>query len=138
MRVSRIDHVAMVVRDIDAASLRFQAQFGMSLVSEPEARGSLRMAYLKAGDSLLQLISPVGPGPILDFLDSRGEGLHHLCFAVPSVEDESVGMSHRLLPKSTGGMGAAVRFLADPVHGAVIELSEPVQPGSADTTERRS
>jgi catechol 2,3-dioxygenase-like lactoylglutathione lyase family enzyme len=126
MKVNRIDHVAMVVRDLDAAVARFRTEFGLSLLAHKlAADGALRMAYLGSTGTSLQLISPLGPGPFADFLKNRGEGLHHLCFEVGSVKDSRLPGNLALLPPAIGGMGAKVRFLADPVHGTMIELTEP-------------
>lgn len=125
MKATRIDHVALVVHDIAAAARRFSEGFGMEIVSDGTVPdGTLRMVYLRAGESLLQLISPIGPGPFADFLAEKGEGLHHLCFEMPSIGNGELSTDEALLPIATGGMGARVRFLAAPVHGASIELTE--------------
>jgi catechol 2,3-dioxygenase-like lactoylglutathione lyase family enzyme len=132
MKVNRIDHVAMVVRDLDVAVARFTTQFGLALLSHGlAADGALRMAYLGAAGTSLQLISPVGPGPFADFLEQRGEGLHHVCFEVGSVDDSRLPGDLAFRPSTVGGMGATVRFLAEPVHGAMIELTEPPRGGAA-------
>ena len=77
----------MVVRDLDAATSVYCERFGMELVGEEDLPHlGVRVAYLDSGGSLLQLLTPIGPGGVRDHLDASGEGLHHLCYAVPDIE----------------------------------------------------
>lgn len=140
MKANRIDHVALLVRNMDAAIARLADGFRLDLASDAVvAGGTLRMAYLRAGDTMLQLISPLGPGPFQDALAENGESLHHICFEVDSIPDAMVSRNpDDFTVPALGGMGASVCFLRQPVHGLVVELTEklPLAPSGVSQIER--
>ena len=124
--VRRIDHVAVLVRDGDSALRRFQDEFGLVLVGDSfDPAGLFRLIYLDSGDTTLQLVQPLLPGPLMAHLDERGPGLHHVCFLVDDVDAAIARASGG--PEGSpyvGGRGAKVCFLADRSHGVIIELTE--------------
>jgi methylmalonyl-CoA epimerase len=121
-----IDHVGVLVRDIDAALPFYREQLGARLVGEQTlAEAGVRMAYLDAGTTLIQLVQPIGPGAMMEELMARGEGINHLCLA---VEDIPAALA-RLAPGVAvdvvlGGRGRRVCFLPDRPHGLRVELTE--------------
>lgn len=121
-----LDHVGVVVRDLDAATSVYCERFGMELVGEEDLPHlGVRVAYLDSGGSLLQLLTPIGPGGVRDHLDASGEGLHHLCYAVPDIEATAA----RLAPGADvrinrGGRGRRACFLPGDAGGVSIELTE--------------
>lgn len=130
----RIDHVGVVVRDLEAAVVHFTERYGFTLDGDwTEPDGRLRLVYLAAGDTTLQLVTPLREGPLTDFLDDRGEGIHHVCLEVADLEtaigsiDDQVESDPYL-----GGRGARVCFLTDRAHGVLIELTEPAPLGPSD------
>ena len=123
----RIDHVGVLVSDMAAAAARFHGELGLideGAWHDPDDRFELR--YLTAGDTTLQLVLPLGPGPLQDALDARGEGLHHVCFVVDDLDAAIEGSGRALVaPPYMSGRGARVCFLKDRIHGVTIELTEP-------------
>ncbi|MGW0789206.1 VOC family protein [Streptomyces sp. NPDC002911] len=124
----RIDHVAYAVRDIDAALPWWTNTLGLPLVHDEVAEepGS-RLAYLLAGGLYVQLVQPMRPNAVKDFLDTHGEGLHHVAFRVASL----AGTLARLGDPAAvfaGGRGCDACFLTTAPSGLHIEL---VQPGPA-------
>lgn len=121
-----IDHVAVVVRDIDASLPRYLADFGCALVGDellPEL--GVRVAYLGEMGSMLQLVQPTRPGPIADFLAVQGEGLHHVCLAVQDIPAALRRLpGQEGVPVTMGGRGRRACFLAAPPNGLRIELTE--------------
>jgi methylmalonyl-CoA epimerase len=122
----RIDHVGIAVRSIDASLAYYMGTLGLALVADgPRPDGMVRLAYLEAGDTTLQLVEPLRAGPVADFIDRHGEGLHHVCFevddlegvlaAVPGEDGDGITM---------GGLGCRVAFLKDRPNSVLIELSE--------------
>lgn len=87
----RIDHVAIVVRDLDAALRFYRDTLGIapSRVLEFPGEG-VKIAFLPLGGpggSALELLEPSGPaGSVARFLERRGEGLHHVCLEVPDID----------------------------------------------------
>ena len=130
----RIDHVGIVVRDADAAAAYYCDAFGMERsVDVLLSDGSARLIYLEVGDTTLQLVQPLQPGPTADFLAERGEGLHHLCFAVSDLHSalESLpGEAH--VTVSEGGRGAPVSFIRARPNGVTIELTGSIPESPSD------
>ena len=121
-----VDHVGVVVRDIDGALPYFTERLGLAILErEEQPWNGVRVVYLAAGSTVLQLVEPTGPGPVRDHLDVQGEGLHHVCFAVPDIPAAlpvlAPGAEVRV---GLGGRGRRACFL--PVHpsGVRIELTE--------------
>ena len=86
----RIHHVASVVRDIDA-SIDFHTRvLGLALDQVAEVPSQeVRIAFLTAGDSKIELVSPTNEtSGVARFLESKGEGFHHLCLEVPDIAAE--------------------------------------------------
>ncbi len=124
----RIDHVGVVVRDIDAAMGHFAARFGLRLSTDwVDPDGRFRLAYLEAGDTTLQLVTPLKEGPLNAFLAERGEAIHHICFAVDDLEAAlaAVPGGAEATPY-LGGRGARVCFLVERSYGVLVELTEPL------------
>jgi methylmalonyl-CoA epimerase len=89
--VRRIDHVAIVVRSLDAALAFYRDLLGLapSRVSDFPSEG-IKLAFLPLGGpggSELELIEPTDPTiGVARFLEKRGEGLHHVCLEVPDID----------------------------------------------------
>lgn len=82
--LTEIDHVAIAVRDLQAAIDWYREVFGATLVHrETVQRDGVEEALLKVADSYVQLLTPVRDNsPVAKFLDTKGEGIHHLGYRV--------------------------------------------------------
>lgn len=122
----KLDHVAIVVRNLEEAIPYYIHELGMALVYEEEqAVAGVRAAYIDAGNALLQLLQPVRPGPIQEFLDEHGEGLHHICLAVTDIPETLNQLTNEAgTPVSIGGWGRRTCFLRHVPEGVRIELTE--------------
>lgn len=133
--ISGIDHIALVVRDIDAALPWFVDQLGFALIGDEltPASGGARLAYLDAGNITLQLVSPIGgAGPIAEHLAAHGEGLHHVCFAVDDIERTIAALAPDAdIPVVVGGRGRRTAFLPGMRSGLITELTETAPVGTA-------
>jgi methylmalonyl-CoA/ethylmalonyl-CoA epimerase len=89
-----IDHVAVVVRSIDEALPRYRELFRLESSDgvRPIAAQGVRICFLPTGPApaaRLELIEPTDPDSgVARFLDSRGEGLHHVCFGTTALVEE--------------------------------------------------
>src|SRR6202042_2007047 len=114
-------------RDIGQAIPAFTDQFGLVLDTEEHVESvSVRLAYLacrgESNPAYLQLVQPVGPGPVADFLANSGEGLHHVCFAVPDITQTlAVIGGEARTPVFTGGRGRKACFLAQRPGNILVE-----------------
>lgn len=136
----RIDHVGIACRDLDAAIARYESAFGLTVASrEVNPEQGVREAMLQVGDasggsSWVQLLEPLGPDtPVGRFLARRGEGVHHIGYAVADITAALAdigGRQIRLLNERPrhGSMGASIAFLhpAD-LGGVLTELVEPAR-----------
>ena len=138
--LSRIDHVGIACRDLDAAIGLYQATFGLEVVSlEVNEEQGVREAMLAVGGDLrpgyVQLLEPLGPDtPVGRFLARRGEGLHHVGYGVADIGEALAaigGTGIRLLDQRPrhGSMGASIAFLhpAD-LGGVLTELVQAALP----------
>ncbi len=124
--VRGIDHVAILVRDIDASIPYYVEVLGMTVTEEDQnTSAAARLVYLNAGNMTVQLVSPFGPGAIADALASRGEGLHHICFTVDDIPEalEHLAPAHPV-SVSIGGRNRRTAFLPDRPNGLIMELTE--------------
>jgi methylmalonyl-CoA epimerase len=142
-RALRLDHVGIAVRSLAERVPLYRDLLGVTLVREEEVPTErVRVAFLGDGETHVELLEPLGgEGPIAQFLEKRGEGVHHLCFEVDDIEAAIarlreagvtlVGEAPRpgaggckvafLHPKSAGGVLIEIKASAD---GPATEESE--------------
>jgi methylmalonyl-CoA/ethylmalonyl-CoA epimerase len=86
--IAGIDHVGIVVEEIDAALRRYQQTFGMSLRHrEVLAEHGVEAAMLAGGDGQIELLAPLSPDSATGrFLQARGPGLHHVAYRVEDID----------------------------------------------------
>jgi methylmalonyl-CoA/ethylmalonyl-CoA epimerase len=127
-----IDHVAIAVNDLDAALADLHDQYHAEPISREivEDQG-VEEAMVAIGGSNIQLIQPLtADSPVGKFLASRGEGLHHVAFAVPDIEAAITylqGTGARLVDQEprVGGGGNRIAFVhPEAFAGTLIELVE--------------
>lgn len=89
MRLSKVDHVGIAVRDLDAAIEYFARRYGAKVASREEIpQDKVEEAMIRVGESYIQLLAPTAQdSPVAKFLEKRGEGIHHVGFAVENLEE---------------------------------------------------
>ena len=93
-RIGPIHHVAIVVRSIDDALVRYRELFGLVPDAEPIIFASqrVRLYFLPTGEppaARIELVEPIdGQSGVARFLSARGEGVHHICFATDDLPRE--------------------------------------------------
>ncbi len=87
--VKKIDHVALVVGDINEALGFWQDALGIELEHQEEVpREKSAIAFLPVGDSEIELVQPTsGDSGIANYLEKRGPGMHHICLEVDNIEE---------------------------------------------------
>lgn len=125
-----MDHIGIVVADIQQARKPFEA-LGMRVSHIQDlATKPVTVAFLPLGDSEMELLQPNAPGSnIADFLGKNGEGLHHICYEVVDLEAclRSAREAGLKLIDETPRQGATGRIaFIDPIstNGVLIELME--------------
>lgn len=86
--ITRINHVAIVVEDLDAALRFWRDALGLSLSKTEENPGeNVDIAFLPVGESEIELLEPTDPeSGIGKYLAKKGQGMHHLCVEVDDIE----------------------------------------------------
>jgi methylmalonyl-CoA/ethylmalonyl-CoA epimerase len=127
-----LHHTAVAVRDLDDALDRFRSMYGVEpLYREVVAEQDVEEAMLPLGGSYLQLLMPLSPeGPVGRFLETRGEGLHHVAVQVVDIEaalEHLIEQGARLVDDHPriGGGGHRIAFVHPGAFaGTLIELVE--------------
>ena len=87
--LKKIDHAALVVKDLEAAIVNFTAAFGFEVAERREGPGGeFSGAILQKGELRLELLQPLKPGSFMRFLEERGGGLHHVSFQTDDIRAE--------------------------------------------------
>jgi methylmalonyl-CoA/ethylmalonyl-CoA epimerase len=130
----KLDHIGIVVRDIQEALRVYESALGLPLREVAEVPDQqVKVAFLPIGESNVELVQPLtGDTGIARFLEKRGEGIHHICIAVSDVEavlarlkDHDVQLIDET-PRA-GAYGQVAFIHPKGMHGVLIEL---VQHGS--------
>jgi methylmalonyl-CoA/ethylmalonyl-CoA epimerase len=125
-----IDHVAIAVRDLEAAIDYYRSTFGCEVEHrETVERDGVEEALLKVADSYIQLLTPSRPdSTVAKYLENKGEGLHHIGYRVADCAaalDAVKEQGHRVLDETPrpGSRGTTVAFVhPKTAFGTLIEL----------------
>ncbi len=132
--IGRLNHVAIAVRDIAAASRMYRSTLGAE-VSAPEAlpEHGVTVVFIALPNTKIELLEPLGSdSPIARFLEKNPDGgMHHVCYEVDDIaaaRDRLVNSGARVLgsgdPK-IGAHGKPVLFLhPKDFNGTLIELEQ--------------
>jgi methylmalonyl-CoA/ethylmalonyl-CoA epimerase len=127
----RIDHVGIVVRDLQEALKAYEAALGLPLkevVQVPDQK--VAVAFLPVGESNVELVQPLaGDTGIAKFLERRGEGIHHICVEVDDIEATLARLKDHDVPlideaPRQGAHGRVAFVHPKGMHGVLIELVE--------------
>lgn len=131
-RIKRIDHVAIVVEDIQKALSFWREGLGLELEHAEEVPDQEAVvAFLPTGDSEVELVRPTTEDSgIARFLAKRGPGIHHICFEVDDIEavlDDLQAKGLHLINEQPviGTAGKRIAFIhPESTHGVLVELYE--------------
>jgi len=137
-RPKRIDHVAIIVRNIEQALLFYRDTLGITpseIKEVPTER--VRIAFLPMGGpggSEIELIEPTNPDSSLaKFLEKRGEGLHHICLEVEDIDLALTEMQQKGAPvldkqPRIAAEGRAIFIHPRAANGVLLELVQRDNP----------
>jgi len=128
--LTEIDHVAIAVRDLDAAVAYYATTFGATVAHRERIDSDgVEEALIKVADSYIQLLTPTSDtSPVAKYLEARGEGIHHVGYrvadcaaALQAVKDQG-GRTIDDVPRP-GSRGTTVAFVhPKAAFGTLIEL----------------
>jgi methylmalonyl-CoA/ethylmalonyl-CoA epimerase len=131
MTIKRIDHIAVVVENLDVAVATYRDALGMDVSRIdilPEQ--DVKIGFLPSGDSEIELLEPINPeSGIARFLSKRGEGLHHICLEVDDILQTLADLKARgvqLIDETPrrGAYGKVAFIHPKGASGVLIELLE--------------
>ncbi len=131
-KIKRIDHIAIVVEDIEAALGFWRDNLGLELAHiEDVAEQKSIVAFLPTGGSEVELVKPTtDDSGVARYLQKRGPGMHHICFEVEDIEAALAQMKEkgvRLINETPliGSGGKKIAFVhPESTHGVLVELYE--------------
>jgi methylmalonyl-CoA epimerase len=128
--VTEIDHVAIAVRDLDAAIAWYEATLGARLAHrETVERDGVEEALLVVAESFIQLLMPISDSsPVARFIERKGEGVHHVGYRVPDCAaaiEHMAAAGAELIDQQPrpGSRGTTIAFVHPrSAFGTLIEL----------------
>jgi methylmalonyl-CoA/ethylmalonyl-CoA epimerase len=130
-RLGKVHHVALIVRSIDDASRLWQESLGLQLESVLDIpHDKVRIAFLTVGESKVELVEPTDDSTgVARFLESKGEGFHHVCFEVANLAEtllrlEIDGLELIDSAPRRGAEGPVAFIHPRACHGVLVELIE--------------
>jgi methylmalonyl-CoA/ethylmalonyl-CoA epimerase len=129
---TKLNHIAIVVEDIDQAIAVYRDGLGLPLTAvHEETAEAVKVAYFPTATGEVELVQPTTPGSgIAKYLAKRGEGMHHVCLEVDSIEETVRTMTTRgmevLGEIRINKRGDRYIFIhPKSARGVLIELYEP-------------
>jgi methylmalonyl-CoA/ethylmalonyl-CoA epimerase len=88
--LKKINHIAIAVNNIEEAAQFYQDILGLTLSDiEVVAAQKTKAGFFRIGESNIELVQPAEPdSPLVKFLETKGPGIHHICFEVDDIETE--------------------------------------------------
>ncbi|PTN06759.1 methylmalonyl-CoA epimerase [Mangrovibacterium marinum] len=89
MKISHIEHIGIAVKSLDEAIPYYEKVLGLKCYNiEEVADQKVKTAFFKVGEVKIELLESTDPaGPIGKFVEKKGQGIHHLAFAVDNVNE---------------------------------------------------
>lgn len=133
--IGKLDHIGFAVRSIDEARKFWEDQLGATMQHVVDHHsGDFRLGILDLQGFCIELLEPINPdGFLQQYLDKRGEGIHHITLQTPELQDrvatleaDGVRVVDKHFDKAEGGVDAFISPKSS--HGVLIQLGENVGP----------
>jgi methylmalonyl-CoA/ethylmalonyl-CoA epimerase len=136
MKIKRIAHLGVAVKDLDAALNLFTGGLPLELTHTEDYQG-MKIGFIPVGDSSIELLQDVsGSSAIKKYVEKNGEGIHHIAFEVDDIHqavEELKAKGIRLIDETPrpGAHGMHIAFMHPKgTHGILMELVQPMEGGS--------
>jgi len=132
MRPTRIEHIGIAVNSLSDAIPFYEKVLGLKCYNIEEVEDQkVKTAFFMVGQTKIELLESTDPeGPIGKFIEKRGEGIHHVAYAVENIEErlkEAEASGVRLIDTAPrqGAEGLSIAFLhPKSTFGVLTELCE--------------
>ena len=137
--MKKIEHIGIAVKDLEAANATYNAVLGSeNYKTETVESEGVSTSFFKIGESKIELLAATNPeSPIAKFIEKRGEGIHHIAFAVDDIKAEIARLEKegfKLIntePKD-GADNKLVAFMHPKgANGVLVELCQEKSPSTA-------
>ena len=133
--MEKIEHLGIAVKDLDKSNSLFEKLLGVSHYKiEEVASEGVRTSFFQSGPNKIELLEATNPdSPIAKFLEKKGEGIHHVAFAVDDIQAEMnrlEGEGFVILPgfPKRGADNKQVAFLHPKgTSGVLVELCQEIK-----------
>ncbi len=132
MEISHIEHIGIAVNNLEESIKYYEEVLGLTCYAVEEvADQRVKTAFFMVGQTKIELLETTDPeGPIGKFIEKKGQGMHHLAFAVKNIEAaiaEAEEKGVQLIDKAPrkGAEGLSIAFLhPKSTVGVLTELCE--------------
>lgn len=132
MQISHIEHLGIAVKSLETAIPYYEEMLGLKCYAVEEvAEQKVKTAFFMVGQTKIELLESTDPeGPVGKFIEKKGEGVHHMAFAVNGLQeslDELAAKGIQLIDKQPrkGAEGLNIAFLhPKSTYGVLTELCE--------------
>ena len=130
MTPTHIEHIGIAVKNLDQAMRLYEQLLGTPCYAIEEiADQKVRTAFFRVGQTKIELLeSTASDGPIGKFIEKKGEGVHHIAFAVPDIaaslrDLQAAGVQLIDTAPRRGAEGLQIAFVhPKSTHGVLTEL----------------
>jgi methylmalonyl-CoA/ethylmalonyl-CoA epimerase len=133
--MKKIEHIGIAVKSIENANKIYSSLLGSSPYKMEEVKSEgVKTSFFKTGDSKIELLEATNPdSPIAKFIEKRGEGVHHIAFAVDDIHSEIVRLKKEgfVVLNETPKKGADNKLVAflhpKSTAGVLVELCQDIK-----------
>ena len=133
--MDKIEHIGIAVKDLEVSNKLFASLFGEKHYKEEEVESEgVKTSFFKTGPNKVELLQATKEdSPIAKFIDKKGEGIHHIAFAVADINAEITRLKNEgfTVLNETPKKGADNKLVAflhpKTTNGVLIELCQEIE-----------
>ena len=132
--MEKIEHIGIAVKNLLQANQIYEALLGVApYKSESVESEGVKTSFFRCGESKIELLEATNPdSPIAKFIDKRGEGIHHIAFAVQDIQSEMTRLRKEgfillnEIPKKGADNKLVVFLHPKSTNGVLVELCQEI------------